>query len=365
MSYWTKWLWLLSLSYVASVQAQPLQKTFSDWQITCNNLNSCEVRSIPGNNGLAMTLQREAGSDAPAQLRIDYGNRYSGKLPGGALQDNLLLDGQRLKLDLKHWEVEPHHLLTTHGISIDEFLAQVMDADAIQLLYRANATIGLRGLKDALMLMDEIQGRVNSTSAWIQRGDRAGSNVPPAPELPQVRLPLRIPQALTQEESSGLIDFGTWRVNSDNCSLNPLRREVSVSPLSDDKALLLVSCEMGAYNVIDLAFEVSRAPPYVSKSITLTLPFSPPDRSDNQLELVNADFDALHGELLTYSKDRGLGDCGVATRWQYNGRQFVLAEYAQESTCDAWHSSDQWPILWESQTVVPQDSGSVEMQQLR
>ena len=47
MSYWTKWLWLLSLSCAASVQAQPLQKTFSDWQITCNNLNSCEVRSIP------------------------------------------------------------------------------------------------------------------------------------------------------------------------------------------------------------------------------------------------------------------------------------------------------------------------------
>ncbi|HBT28635.1 MAG TPA: DUF1176 domain-containing protein, partial [Erwinia persicina] len=171
-----------------------------------------------------------------------------------------------------------------------------------------------------------------------------------------------MPQALTHEESSGLIDFGTWRVNSDSCSLDPLRREVSVSPLSDDKALLLVSCEMGAYNVIDLAFEVTRTAPYVSKSITLTLPFSLPDRSDNNLELVNADFDAARGELLTFSKDRGLGDCGVATRWQYNGREFVLAEYAQEKTCDAWHSSDQWPVLWESQPVVPQDPGMVAMQ---
>lgn len=363
MSYWTKWLWLLSLSCAASVQAQPLQKTFSDWQITCNNLNSCEVRSIPGNNGLAMTLQRDAGSDAPAQLRMDYGNRFSGKLPGGALQDNLLLDGQRLKLDLKHWEVDPHHLRTTHSISIDEFLAQVMDADTVQLLYRADATISLHGLKAALLLMDEVQGRINSTSAWIQRGDRAANNVPPAPVLPQVSAPPHAPQALTQEESTGLIDFATWRINNDSCSLNPLRREVSVSPLSDEKALLLVSCEMGAYNIIDLAFEVSRSQPYVSKSITLTLPFSPPERTDNQLELVNADFDAARGELLTFSKDRGLGDCGVATRWQYNGRQFVLAEYAQESTCDAWHSSDQWPMLYESQSVPPQQNASVEMQQ--
>ncbi|HBT14322.1 MAG TPA: DUF1176 domain-containing protein [Erwinia persicina] len=362
MSYWTKWLWLLSLSYLASAQAQPLQKTFSDWQITCNNLNSCEVRSIPGNNGLAMTLERDAGSGAPAQLRIDYGNRYSGPLPGGALRDNLLLDGRRLRLDLKHWQVEPHHLLTMHAISIDEFLAQVMDAGTLQLLYRADAVIGMRGLKEALMLMDEIQGRVNSSSALIQRGNDAPGHVPPAPPMPQISAPPRMPQALTHEESSGLIDFGTWRVNSDSCSLDPLRREVSVSPLSDDKALLLVSCEMGAYNVIDLAFEVTRTAPYVSKSITLTLPFSLPDRSDNNLELVNADFDAARGELLTFSKDRGLGDCGVATRWQYNGREFVLAEYAQEKTCDAWHSSDQWPVLWESQPVVPQDPGMVAMQ---
>ncbi|MNY77306.1 hypothetical protein D3C86_2171580 [compost metagenome] len=52
----------------------------------------------------------------------------------------------------------------------------------------------------------------------------------------------------------------------------------------------------------------------------------------------------------------------MATRWQYNGREFVLAEYAQEKTCDAWHSSDQWPVLWESQPVVPQDPGMVAMQ---
>ncbi|WP_336803752.1 DUF1176 domain-containing protein [Erwinia aphidicola] len=362
MPYWTKWSVLPLFLFAAALQAQPLQKTFSDWQITCNNLNSCEARSFPGDNGLAMTLERAAGNNAQAELRIDYGNRYSGELTGGALRDNLLLDGRRLQLDLKHWDVEPHHLLTHHAISIDEFLAQVMDADAIQLLYRADATVSLHGLKAALLLMDEVQGRVNGASAWIKRGDRAAWDVPPVPALPQVAPPPRPPLALTHEETSGLIDFGTWRVNSDSCSLNPQRREVSVSPLNDEKALLLVSCEMGAYNTIDLAFEVTRSQPYVSKSVTLTLPFAPPEQSSKQLELVNADFDAARGELLTYSKDRGLGDCGVATRWQYNGREFVLAEYAQESTCDAWHSSDQWPTLWVSNHSQPPATASVEMQ---
>ena len=128
-----------------------------------------------------------------------------------------------------------------------------------------------------------------------------------------------------------------------------------MAPLTDQRALLLVSCEMGAYNVIDLAFEVTRSQPYVARGITLTLPFTPPGASDRQLELINAEYDAASGQLYTFGKGRGLGDCGSATRWQFDGTRFVLAEYAEESTCDAWHSSDDWPTLW-----VSQSDGSVQ-----
>lgn len=362
MSRWIKTLILLPALYVASPHAEPLQKKYSDWQLTCNNLNFCVARNTPGDNGLVMSISRHAGSDDRPLLRIDYGDRYTGELSGAAIKDNLLLDQQRLKLDLKHWTVEPHHLSTNHAISMDEFLAQIMDADTIQLLYRAGATISLHGMKAALLQMDALQGRVNGMSAWVKRGDRVAWDVPPAPEPPQVAVPRRPPLALTRDETSGLIDFGTWRVNTDECSLDPQRRQVSVGPLTDDKALLLISCEQGAYNVIDLAFEVTRAEPYVARGLSLELPFVPPNQSERQMELVNADFDADRGELLTYSKGRGLGDCGVASRWQYDGNQFVLAEYAQESTCDAWHSSDDWPTLWTTRPApaVPEPSVTLE-----
>lgn len=349
MPYWMKSLLLLPFLFVAGVRAEPLQKRFSDWQITCNNLNFCQARSLPGDNGLAMTVSRHAGVNDRPLVRIDYGNRYSGKLPGGALKDNLLLDQQRLRPDLKHWTVEPHHLATSHTISIDEFLAQILDADAIQYPAKREAVISLHGLKAALLLMDDIQGRVNGMSAWIRRGDRVAFDVPPEPAPPVVHPPATPPAALTREESNGLIDFATWRLNTDECSLDPMRREVSVAPLTDEKALLLVSCEMGAYNVIDLAFDVTRTQPYVARNITLNLPFTPPNRSGKQMELINAEYDAATSQLLTYSKGRGLGDCGNASRWQFDGRNFVLAEYAEESTCDAWHGSDDWPTLWVSQ----------------
>lgn len=47
-------------------------------------------------------------------------------------------------------------------------------------------------------------------------------------------------------------------MNSIQCSLDPSRREVRVTALTDDKALLMIACEAGAYNTIDLAWIVSR-----------------------------------------------------------------------------------------------------------
>lgn len=346
MSYSTKSLLLLPFLFVASAHADPLQKTFSDWQVTCNNLNFCVARSMTGENGLVMTLSRHAGENDRPLLRIDYGSRYSGALPGGSLKENLLIDQRRLNPDLKHWAVEAHHIATSHTISVDEFLAQVLDADNLQLTFQPQATLSLHGLKAALLLIDDVQGRVNSQSAWVKRGERL--QVPPEPAAPKLAPP-PTPAALTADETRDLIDYATWRINTESCSLDPMRREVSVSPLTDDKALLLVSCEMGAYNVIDLAFEVTRRQPWTARGLMLTLPFAPPGKSEKPMELVNAQFDAAKGELYTWAKGRGLGDCGIASRWRFNGEEFVLAEYAEESSCDLWHSSDDWPTLWVSQ----------------
>lgn len=54
-------------------------------------------------------------------------------------------------------------------------------------------------------------------------------------------------------------------MNGLRCSLDPLRREVNVTALTDDKALMMISCEAGAYNTIDLAWIVSRKKPLASR----------------------------------------------------------------------------------------------------
>ncbi|HHR4730071.1 TPA: DUF1176 domain-containing protein, partial [Salmonella enterica] len=43
---------------------------------------------------------------------------------------------------------------------------------------------------------------------------------------------------------------------------------------------------------------------------------------------------------------RGLTDCGIQTRWRYDGDRFRLVRYAEEPSCDNWHGPDAWPTLW-------------------
>ncbi|CDL35275.1 Putative exported protein [Enterobacter hormaechei] len=98
------------------------------------------------------------------------------------------------------------------------------------------------------------------------------------------------PTPLTHNELNDLLDYGNWRMNHSQCSLDPNRREVRVTALTDDKALMIISCEAGAYNTVDLAWLVSRKKPFAARSVRLRLPFTPSSQSSD-MELMNASFD--------------------------------------------------------------------------
>ena len=137
-------------------------------------------------------------------------------------------------------------------------------------------------------------------------------------------------------------------MNNTQCSLDPARREVRVTALTDDKALLMIGCEAGAYNTVDLAWLVSRKKPYASRVVKLQLPFTP-GSGNEEMELMNAGFDAKTRELTTLAKGRGLTDCGIQTRWRLNGPRFLLARYAGKPSCDKWHWAEAWPTLRRSE----------------
>ena len=43
------------------------------------------------------------------------------------------------------------------------------------------------------------------------------------------------------------------------------------------------------------------------------------------MELMNASFDEKTRELTTLALGRGMGDCGIQTRWRFDGQRFFIA----------------------------------------
>ncbi|WP_039055819.1 DUF1176 domain-containing protein [Enterobacter sp. Bisph1] len=326
------------------LNAAPAQRSFSDWQVTCNNQNFCVARNTGAHHGLVMTLERSAGARTDARLRIDYGGIAAPVTKEPPIVGRLHLDGQPLTFASERWQITPWHLMTDNSEAITAFLQKVQEGQALAL-QGSQSAISLVGLKAALLFIDALQKRVGSETAWIKKGDSPPLSVPPAPALKKVARAHALPAPLTQQELNDLLDYGTLRMNSSQCSLDPLRRQVRVSALSDDKALLLIDCEAGAYNMVERAWLVSRDKPFSARLVRLQLPFTP-GNGDDDMELMNSAFDEKTRELTTLSKGRSQADCGVSSRWRFDGQRFRLVRYAQEPTCDNWHGPDAWPTLW-------------------
>lgn len=343
MRYRVIFLFLIGLIPVQLLWAAPAQQAFSDWQVTCNNQNFCVARNTGEHGGLVMTLSRSAGAHTDAVLRLDLGG-LTAPASEADIAPRLLLDGKPLTLNAEHWRITPWHLMTDDTATIAAFLTTIQDGKAITL-QKGNQTVSLAGLKAALLFIDAQQKRVGSETAWIEKGDDPPLSVPPAPALKGVAMVNPTPTPLSLDERNDLLDYGNWRMNGITCSLDPSRREVRVTALTDDKALLMIACEAGAYNTIDLAWIVSRKKPLASHAVRLRLPFNSGAES-NDMELMNAVFDEKSRELVTLAKGRGLTDCGIQTRWRFDGQRFRLVRYAEEPSCDGWHGPDAWPTLW-------------------
>ncbi|PJD07756.1 hypothetical protein B9Q20_07670 [Enterobacter mori] len=337
-------LFLFCVLRAPLVWAAPAQQSFSDWQVTCNNQNFCVARNTGEHRGLVMTLSRSAGAKTDATLRIDLGGLSDPAVKEPDIAPRLLLDDVPLKLSPQHWQLTPWHLKTDDAATITAFLKNIQEGHALTLK-GGKQVISLDGLKAALLFIDAQQKRVGSKTAWIKKGNSPPLSVPPAPALKEVAVVNPTPTPLTHEELNDLLDYGTWRMNNSQCSLDPNRREVRVTALTDDKALLIVSCEAGAYNTVDLAWQVSRKKPFSARNIRLRLPFTPSSNS-SEMELMNASFDEKTRELTTLALGRGIGDCGIQTRWRFDGQRFRLVRYAEEPSCDNWNGPDAWPTLW-------------------
>lgn len=115
-------------------------------------------------------------------------------------------------------------------------------------------------------------------------------------------------------------------------------REVLVHPLGNHEALVVMLLDCAAYNCEYALYRVARQAPYAQRPLQIE---EPPLAHSGLSGWVA--YDEANGRLAYAMKYRGIGDCGEAGDWLFDGESFQLAGYSAMSRCAG---SPDWPRLW-------------------
>jgi hypothetical protein len=307
---------MLTLALLAAAQAAPAPsdvKAYGDWAVACDNLHACEATSLmPG----------EELSDDPPQVSIA---REGG--PAGALsvEISIVLRG------------------AAAGQLVDAILkGQAMTTRAGDGKVLSQAS--LKGISASLRYFDAGQGRAGTVTALVAKGSKAAATVPAAPPAPQVRFvrPAGKPEAVGATLRAAMnkqADCDSVYEGSEGG-----KPQIETHALGGGKTLALLPCGSGAYNFSTVPYVIERG-----KAVVARFDQVPGwTESEGIATLVNGGWDPARAELSSYTKGRGLGDCGSSETFVWDGAMFRLVEMRAMGEC---RGSANWLRVWKAEPV--------------
>jgi len=319
------------------------QKTFRDWSAVCDNLGTCVAFAWPKDETDVAWLrfERAYGPDAPvkavlavyAEDDLDVGGGpwfldVDGKpVPGlGALYPTQ--DGN----GFWRMEIPEAH---TRALAI-----AARDGAVLKLTRRKKdpLTLSLSGGGATMTWIDEQQNRLGTPTALSKAPAAApvvisaGVRIVPAPAVPQTGLPDSVPKAALAAAGE-CEEPGDWPA------------EALIARLSPGVVLYAPVCSRGAYNAVYslvLADDQGRG----GRRIDLPLPAG--HGMGRISDPMNLDYDPATRTLTSFSKGRGLGDCGDETHWVWTGEAFQLLLSRVMGECRGVPYDD-WPTLFQGE----------------
>ena len=175
--------------------------------------------------------------------------------------------------------------------------------------------------------MDDKQKRTGLRSALGRPGTIPDSDVEAPPALPVIVRP-KTPKLAPRRLSAADIARET---RSLECKPGQQSGEDITYARLDGRttlALLPFPCGNGAYNYFSYALLIDEKGKVRPATFDLRGPMG-----DREHELVNALWNPAARKLATYSKGRGLGDCGVTQHYVWDGSRFRLIDQAEMQEC--------------------------------
>lgn len=325
----------------ADPTARPEIREFRDWRAICDNGNVC-VAWTGSDEGGWLRIGMEAGPDARPTVQASGGFDHDGA-PADV----------RLKIDGRDYAVsggagsDARHRSVVGALASAQTVTLETGDRAIEL--------PASGVSAALLWIDERQGRLETTTALLRRGDRPASTVPSAPALPMVQSAPPIDQGAFAAANAPMGDDpppqlrvpaaieARPEVKACRAENNEyLDKAVLAARLDGSTVLWGVPCGSGAYNA---TYVLYLARPDGSGVRPAELPTREPVGGEDDLWLVNPQYDPEGQTLTVFPRGRGLGDCGTIQTWTWTAEGFALTRERFMGDCQGM-SPDYWPTTW-------------------
>lgn len=315
------------------------QKFFKDWAVACDNRLRCEAVSLRADrpdDGLSISINRDSSDGALSivlfgieaksegyRILVDKRSVLSGMIDPAASEPITISGKDALRLT---------RIMATGRLFI------VRDSKNAEL-----GRTSLAGSSAALLHIDTIQNRAGTITALSKPGKKAlRPKSAPAPQIVAKRI---MPIDVTPDATTliSLVESSPCKEERFNVTEDAAFSLGRVD--GNAKALVLLSCGSGGYNFSSAAYigtEVGKGKwdfqpaPFDYQNMAATM--------DGKLPLlVNSDWEPKTQILNSVAKGRGLGDCGNAQSFVWDGTMFRLVSAYGMSEC---RGSIDWLTLW-------------------
>ena len=290
-----------------------------------------------------VTMIRTAGSDDIFKIHVLIQSRDFDRY-------KMLVDGRLVDTGPIAKGDNPIEIVGEDARKVSQALARGMRMEGTGPNGEALTSISLSGSTAAMRYMDARQKRAGTSTALVAKGRRVFR--PVEASIPVI--------AVDQWEESKLIPETEEIVSLvENSACKDERYGVvedQVFPMGQrdnkNRALVLISCGSGAYNFSSAAYigefdTMAKRDGETASGWQFALAkFDKPPSwggDGGPPLLVNAYWDEADQLLGSYAKGRGLGDCGTAERFVWDGEQFRLVEASQMNECRGGY---EWITTW-------------------
>ena len=328
-------------------------KDYKDWVLGCDNGRACVAIGMTAQEGMLsayLRIARAGEADAaPTAALVLYPPDDAAAVLARPMV-RLAFDGHgaegRLAGALPLEKTGDLYRLDLPGDAVPDLLAGLSRAQTLTLdLYdgaarRASKMVSLAGSSAALLAMDDQQKRVGTVSALARPGAATIDTIPPVPALPVIAsLPVGVmADPLPRPPRTAATP------SPDGCFAGT--PPYIAFSLPGGASLWGACASAGAYNLAyDFRIFIDGKPgrPWDARVPGLT------GFDETPSWLWNAYVDEDTRRLRSFMKGRGLGDCGDATDWAFDGTGFAALSYSAMDACRGVMQED-WPVLYRVRT---------------